>query len=146
MQGSPTPADVSIARYLLPRLVSFVTNVEPEDPEGARSLVAHSLCLYTARVEQDRVPPAMALIIPALMTRATAEREELYQETSARLLALAAIDQEAFRGIVGAMSAAQRGLLEEVIRSGRQDNSNSNQSSADDSGQPTIALKMNFGS
>ncbi len=88
----------------------------------------------------------MALIIPALMTRATAEGEELYQETSARLLALAAVDQEAFRGIVGAMSAAQRGLLEEVIRSGRLDSSNSNKASADESGQPTIALKMNFGS
>lgn len=132
-------------RYLLPRLISFITNVEPEDPEGARSQVALGLCLYTGTVSKDRVPAAMALVIPALMTRTTAEGEELYQETSARLLSLAAIDQEAFRGIVNAMSAAQRGLLEEVIRSGRQKTSNENKVSADEGGQPSITLKMDFG-
>lgn len=146
LQGSPTPSDITIARYLVPRLISFVTNVEPEDPERARALVAHSLCMYVGTVDAARTPAAMALVIPMLMARATAEGEELYPETSARLLEVAAINQDSFRGIVGAMSAAQRGLLEEVVKSGRQASSKANQNTSDSSGQPTIALKMNFGS
>lgn len=87
----------------------------------------------------------MSLVIPMLMARATAEGEDIYPETSTRLLEVAAINQDSFRGIVGAMSAAQRGLLEEVVRSGRQVANNKNQSDSDSSGQPTIQLKMNFG-
>lgn len=129
----------------MPRLIAFVTNVEPDDPEQARSLVAHSLCLYVGAVDGERTAAAMSLVIPMLMSRATAEGEIRYPETNARLLEVAAINQGLFRGIVGAMSAAQRSLLEEVARSGRQVSSNANQNDTDASGQPTIQLKMNFG-
>lgn len=136
---------MTIARYLVPRLITFVTNVEPEDPEQARSLIAHSLSLYVGAVDAARTTAAMALVVPMLMARATGEGEARYPETSARLLEVAAINQDAFRGIVGGMSAAQRGLLEEVVRSGRQVASTANQAATDASGQPTIQLKMNFG-
>lgn len=136
---------MTVARYLIPRLIPFVTNVEPEDPEHARSLVAHSLCLYVGTVDAERAPAAMSLVIPMLMARATAEGEDLYSEISSRLLEVAAMSQDAFRSIVGAMSAAQRTLLEEVVRSGRQASSNTKQDASDSSGQPTIQLKMNFG-
>ncbi len=134
-----------MARYLVPRLIAFVTNVEPDDPEQARSLVAHSLCLYVGAVGADRTAAAMSLVIPTLMARATAEGPERYPETSARLLAVAAINQDVFRGIVGAMSAAQRGLLEEVVRAGQQASSSASENNTDAAGQPTIQLKMNFG-
>ncbi|TQV94566.1 HEAT repeat protein [Cordyceps javanica] len=145
LQSSPSSSDVTIARYLVPRLIAFVTNVEPEDPEQARSLIAHSLCLYAGVVNTERTPAAMSLVIPMLMARATAEGEERYPETSARLLEVAAINQDVFRSIVGAMSTAQRGLLEEVVRSARQASSNASQNNTDASGQPAIQLKMNFG-
>ncbi|KAM3564975.1 hypothetical protein ARSEF4850_001600 [Beauveria asiatica] len=145
LQSSPSSSDVTTARYLVPRLIAFVINVEPEDPEQARSLTAHSLCLYVGAVDAERTPAAMSLVVPMLMARATAEGEARYPETSARLLEVAAVNQDVFRGIVGAMSAAQRSLLEEVVRSARQVSNSANQSSTDAAGQPTIQLKMNFG-
>ncbi|KAM4054782.1 pof6 interactor protein 1 [Hirsutella rhossiliensis] len=145
LQSKPTAADLSIARYLFPRLVSFVTNVEAEDPERTRALLAHTLCLYVGSLQLDRRTVAMSVVIPTLMARATGEGEEVYEETSARLSELAAVDQGAFRAVVGAMSGSQRAFLEEVIRSGRQAANGSDKASADASQQPSITLKMDFG-
>ncbi|KAK0389422.1 hypothetical protein NLU13_2997 [Sarocladium strictum] len=145
LQSSPTSADHSIARYLLPRLMGFITNTDPEDPEGARPLVTQALCQYVGVVEKSRMPAAMCMVIPAVMSRAAAEGEELYAETSSRLLELAAVDQSTFRAIVNKMSGEQKSFLEEVIRSGRQVASGANNSASSSGGQPTIALKMNFG-
>lgn len=119
--------------------------MEPEDPERSRFLVTHTLCAYVGAIPKRRVPAAMALVIPTLMTRAAGEGEELYRETSTRLLDLVATDQDAFRGIVGAMNSGQRAFLEEVIRSGQQAGDAGDNSSADDAGKPSITLKMNFG-
>jgi hypothetical protein len=146
VQPTRTAADESIARYLFPRLIAFVTDAEPEDPEGARSLVSMSLCQYVNTIDKSRVSAAMALLIPTLLTRTTIEGEGLYGETSSRLLELAAIDQEVFRAVVGGMSTGQRSFLEEVIRSGQMASRATARDAGDgDSGQPTIALKMNFG-
>ncbi|KAI9166910.1 Pof6 interactor protein 1 [Paramyrothecium foliicola] len=145
LQPSPTSADLSIARYLFPRVVAFVTNTELEDPEKARSLTAQTLCLYVGTLDGSRVLAAMSMVIPTLLARANAEGESLYQETSARLLELAAADQATFRAIVGGLSAAQRSFLEDVIRSGQQSAAGGNQGTNGASGQPAITLKMNFG-
>merc|ERR1712000_551549 len=96
--------------------------------------------------DKGRVSAAMALLIPTLLNRTTTEGEGLYSETSSRLLELAAIDQEVFRAVVGGMSAGQRSFLEEVIRSGQLASRTTVREASDgDSGQPTIALKMDFG-
>ncbi|EHK48895.1 uncharacterized protein TrAtP1_000550 [Trichoderma atroviride] len=145
LQGAPSAADVSIARYLFPRLIAFVTDVGPEDPELARSLVSHTLCLYVRSVKPDRVAPAMAMVIPALMARATGEGEGVYSETSTRLLELAAVNQEVFKAIVGGLSGGQRAFLEEVIRSGRPAAGAADKTLSSETSQPTIQLKMNFG-
>lgn len=144
LQASPTPADQSISRYLLPRLVAFVVNTDPEDPENARKLVAHSLTQYVATIEADHAQIVMAVVAPALLSRASTEGADVYQETSARLLEMASAHQTAFRGIVAAMSEGQKAFMEEVIRSGRQTGTE-NKSASSASGQPTIALKMDFG-
>ncbi|RBQ89163.1 hypothetical protein VDGD_05773 [Verticillium dahliae] len=156
LQPNPTPADQSLARYLLPRLVAFVTNTDPEDPERARALVAQTLTQYVASIaavgKRERTTAAMALVLPTLLARASAEGDDAYQDTGARLLELAHADQTTFRAIVGGMSEAQRAFLEEVIRAGgRASNeargaAGSGGAGGDSSGgQPTIALKMNFG-
>ncbi|KAF6817130.1 hypothetical protein CSOJ01_02550 [Colletotrichum sojae] len=144
LQANPTAADQTIARYLLPRLVAFVTNTDPEDPENARSLIAHSLSQYVGVVSRDRIPVAMALVLPTCLARASSEGEDVYKDTSARLLELAAVDQNAFRTVVASMSDGQKAFLEEVIRWGRQQGT-SEQTSTGASGQPSIALKMDFG-
>jgi HEAT repeat-containing protein 5 len=148
VQPAPTASDQTIARYLLPRLINFVTDIEPEDPERARSLVAQTLVQYVGVLrskDKDRVAVGMALVLPTLLARAAAEGEEAYGETSARLLELAAADQTAFRAVVAGMSEGQKGFLEEVIRWGRQSGGAGAGRSDGAAGQPTIALKMNFG-
>ncbi|KAI8634633.1 armadillo-type protein [Xylariaceae sp. FL1651] len=143
LQPSPTLADQSIARYLLPRLVAFVADTDPEDPENARKLIAHTLTQYVSVISKDHVQIAMSVVAPALLSRAASEGPELYKETSVRLLDLAAADETAFRGIVAAMSEGQKAFIEEVLRSGRQAGDEDRDSS--NAGQPTITLKMNFG-
>ena len=144
LQPHPTVADQSIARVLVPRLLAFVINTEPEDPENARTLVAHTLTQYATVVSKEHKALVMALVVPALLSRAASDGEEVYRETSARLLELAGIDQASFRGVVGGMSEGQKAFMEEVIKSGRQA-SVATRRSSDGAGQPSIALKMNFG-
>lgn len=69
------------------------------------------------------------------------DKDEVYRETSARLLELAGFDQEAFRGVVGGMNESQKGFMEGVIRSGRR----VVERRETDGERPTIALKMDFG-
>ncbi|RCI09921.1 hypothetical protein L249_8394 [Ophiocordyceps polyrhachis-furcata BCC 54312] len=145
LQSKPTGADLSIARYLFPRLVSLVADAEAEDPERARPLLGHTLCLYAGSLQGDRRTAAMSVVIPMLMARATGQGEEAYGETSARLLELAAVDQATFRAIVGGMSSSQRTLLEEVIRKGQQATSGADKDVGGESQQPSITLKMDFG-
>ncbi|KAI1856989.1 uncharacterized protein JN550_013520 [Neoarthrinium moseri] len=145
LQPAPTLADQSIARYLLPRLIAFVTNTDPEDPENARKLVAHTLTQYIAAVGSDHAQIVMAVVAPALLSRASSEGADVYRETSTRLLEMASADQNAFRGIVAAMSEGQKAFMEEVIRSGRA-TGDADKGAVSTSGQPTIALKMDFGS
>ncbi|KAK0732813.1 armadillo-type protein [Apiosordaria backusii] len=127
--NNKTTADLTITRFLFPRLIAFVTDTNRDDPENARMLVAQALCQYVGTLSKDHSPIAMALVIPMLLSRAASEDDvqdngAIARETSARLLELASADQNAFRAVVGGMSEEQKGFMEE---------------------RPTIALKMNFG-
>ncbi|CAK7265817.1 hypothetical protein SEPCBS119000_001712 [Sporothrix epigloea] len=175
-----TAADQSLGRYLLPRLLAYVANVEPQDPEGARSLVSQTLSAFVARAaaqsatgdNRNSVTVALALVLPALLARASgeldkwqeenlsstddpdgagnangvaaeADRNTIYAETSGRLLELASADPAAFRSVVNGLNESQRAFMEEVIKAGRQVQVAKPTASSND--QPTIALKMNFG-
>jgi hypothetical protein len=92
LQPHPTAADHSIARHLLPRLLGFIMNTDPEDPENARALIAQALCAYASSPsvtnrQQDQQQRAsqlvVALVLPALLARALNEGPESYRETSA---------------------------------------------------------------
>lgn len=120
-----------------------MVDTEPEDPESARKLVAHNLTQYVATLGSGHTQIAMSVVAPALLSRAASEGAAVYHETSARLLELASADQAGFRGVVAAMSDGQRAFMEEVIRSGRQ--TSGPEKDAGNMGQPSIALKMDFG-
>lgn len=125
-----------------------MTNTDPDDPEHARKLVALSMAQYVPHVGPDHAQIVMAVVAPTLLSRAASEGQGVYTETSARLLEMASADQTAFRGIVAAMSEGQKAFMEEVIRSGRSQQGGvgaGDKSGATNSGQPTIALKMDFG-
>jgi hypothetical protein len=172
LQPNPTPADQGIARYLIPRLVNFVTNTEVGDPEKARGQVAHALVQYVSTMARDknnkersqRASVGMALVVPALLARASSDAaehseddhdgdgggvdKEVYAETSARLLELAAADQAAFRAVVAGMSDSQKSFMEEVIKWGREGKGTAGGTDkrlGNGDGRPSIALKMNFG-
>jgi len=87
---------------------------------------------------------AMALVVPTLLARATSERS-LWRETAERLLELVGVDQSGFRKVVSGMGARQRGFMEEVLRSGAVGGNGGQEEVKQQQGQPTIALKMNFG-
>ncbi|KAK0101044.1 hypothetical protein ONS96_006274 [Cadophora gregata f. sp. sojae] len=145
LQNPKTPADQSISRYLLPRLISFTTNTNNEDPENARALVTHALTIYTTTLPSTQKAVAMSVVVPTLLARANSEGENVYKETSARLLDLAGSDQTAFRGVVGGMSTEQKGFMESVILKGRQSQESGKVVDEDGGREPTIALRMDFG-
>ena len=145
---SPTPADHSIARYLFPRLIAFVTDTNPEDPVGARAIVAQTLTQYVASLPQSQRPDGekrlaagMGLVVAALLARARGDGEPSFADTKKDLLALAGAEQGVFRAVVAGLGAAQRAFLGEVIRSG----GGAREDSGGGGGAPAIQLKMDFG-
>lgn len=148
MLHSPkTPADQTITRYLLPRLISFVTNTETEDPEKARGLIAYALTTFVISLKQPQLSAGMSLVLPTLLSRANGEENPggVYPETSARLLELAGADQAAFRGVVAGMTEGQRAFMEGVIKAGRARGAGQQKNPDGKDKEPTIALRMNFG-
>ncbi|RDW89137.1 ARM repeat-containing protein [Coleophoma cylindrospora] len=146
LSAPKTSADQSITRYLIPRLITFVTNTTPEDPEHARPLIAHALTTFTSTLPGKQRTVSMSVIMPVLLKRANTEGETVYRETSARLLELAGSDQQAFRGVVAGLNEGQKAFMESVITAGRA--AAQSRGSGNDSGverEPTIALRMNFG-
>jgi hypothetical protein len=140
-----TPADQSIARYLLPHLISFATATESEDPESARSFVLHALTSYVSILPNDKKTIGMSVVVPTLLERANKEGDAVYKETSARLLEFAGMDQGAFRRVVGNMTEEQKGFMESVILAGRQSQGMGKVESNGEDREPTIALRMDFG-
>ena len=70
----------------------------------------------------------------------------MYKETSARLLEFAAMDQVAFRAVVGNMTEEQKGFMESVIVAGRTaQGAGKVEALNGEEREPTIALRMNFG-
>lgn len=142
-------AESAMASHLLPILVSFLTN--PSDVEGldeSRTIIAHALTSFIPTLAQtQQKQTAMALVIPTLLARASKEGADTYKETAARLLELAGADQTAFKGVVGGLSAEQRSFMESVIKAGSTGAQGKGREALrrDDTGEPTIALKMDFG-
>lgn len=144
LQTPKSAADQSIARYLLPHLIAFVSNTETEDPEKARSLVAQTLTGYVATLPNDKKGIAMSLVIPTLLARANSEEgDEFYQETGARLLGLAAVDPGGFKAVVAGLNESQRAFMEEVLRTGQKPGRKAEVDTGKE--EPSIALRMNFG-
>jgi HEAT repeat-containing protein 5 len=128
-------------------LIAFVTNTETEDPENARALVVHALTVFATTLSGTQKGVAMSVIVPTLLARANSAGEEVYRETSARLLDLAGSDQPIFRSVVAGMTDAQRQFMESVIVAGRQAGQAQGKAKEGDGEdkEPTIALRMDFG-
>lgn len=140
--------DEAVARHLFPRLTNFVRGTSQVDPENVRSLVAHTLVSYAATFATDfpRMTAASSMVIPMLLMRASLDGETSYKETAARLLELASADQTAFRSVVSKMIIGQKSFMESVIQEGSLAGRRGlGGAEKEDTGEPTIALKFNFG-
>lgn len=144
MASPKSQCDQEIVKYLLPRLVTFVTtNLDDPELAQAQSAVCGVLTSFVGTLTGEQVAIAMALAVPTFLARAAGQKG-LWKETSQRLLDLVTVDQQGFKKVVTGMSARQKSFMEEVLRAG---------AAAAQEGEmvkkqqdtPTIALKMNFG-
>lgn len=145
LAGTKTDAILAIHTQLLRCAVPFVS--EPSDVEGlagSRTLLAQTLVMFASRLPTEQTPSAVALLVSTLLSRAAKEGNNTHQESAARLLELAGIDNTAFRAAVGSMDAEQRAFTEKILKEGRT-NSRDLRSGFDEEKEPTIALKMDFG-
>ncbi|ATZ58683.1 Bclaa1 [Botrytis cinerea B05.10] len=140
-----TAADQSIARYLLPLLITFSTNTASEDPENARALTLHAVTAFVVSLDGKQRAVAMSIVIPTLLKRANGDGEKVWKETNARLLEMAAADPTAFRAVVGGMTAEQKGFMEGVLVKGREGGRGKMDEDEEGGREPTIALRMDFG-
>ncbi|RDW83878.1 AP-1 complex accessory protein LAA1 [Aspergillus mulundensis] len=161
---SPTtksPTDQVIARYLIPRLISFLVGTPaesgeiPNDPENSRTIIARTLvsCVTMPSATifaSEETSTAISLVISCLLARAKREGSPVYAETAVYLLELAKTDQIIFRTLVGSMNPVQKSLLEEVLRSGNVGGGGTAgrpQEAQNGGGQqsmPSIALRFDF--
>ncbi|KKZ66608.1 hypothetical protein EMCG_07722 [[Emmonsia] crescens] len=154
-----SPTDDAIARFLLPRLIAFITSLPaneletPVDPENVKGIVTLALvsCIGSGTIAPAGVPTAMALVIPALLVRARNEGEGAYKDIAARLLELAKIDAVTFRGLVAGMGAEQRAFTEDILRrggiggaSGKEEKNGVGGEDDEERNVPSIALRMDF--
>ncbi|GBF62184.1 pof6 interactor protein [Trichophyton mentagrophytes] len=152
--GARSSTDEVIARTLFPRLLAFVTkipiginNEPPIDAENMKSNVTQTLVsvVGSPTFTKAAIPTAMALLIPALLTRAKNDGASVYQETATRLLELAKIDQIAFRGFATNMEQESKGLLGEIFKTvGQKEDNSKRHEQGQERNAPTIALRMDF--
>ena len=142
-------SDDSVAKYLVPRLIRFSVDTDVQDPEKARLITTQALTSFASTTSGDAISIAFCVVIPMLLTRASAEGGEAYGETAKRLLELASGKQlPVFRGVVNKMSMEQREFMEKIIREGGgagKDGASGKRSSQMEKEEPSIALKINFG-
>lgn len=140
------PVETTVASQILPQVLSFLAN--PDDVEGldeTRTLLAQSLVAFISTLPKpDQKQVAAKLIIPTLLARANKEPKAA-SETAARLLELAGADQASFRTVVAGLDPAQREFMERVLKSGGI-GAQKRAVQSTESEEPSIALKMDFGS
>jgi hypothetical protein len=142
LAGKGSAANETVGTMLLPHLIAFVTRpIDTEGLEESRALVTTALASWVPSVGRDKVPIAMALILPTLLARASNEGSDVYKEVAVSVLQLAGAEQVVFRSTVAGFSVEQRSFLETVLREG---GPKRREEAREESGEPTIALRMNF--
>ncbi|KAI9719876.1 MAG: hypothetical protein M1828_006098 [Chrysothrix sp. TS-e1954] len=140
-----------IASMMLPHLLKVIAM--PSEVEGtseARSIIAQALVSFAiGLVDTSQRSGALSLVVPALLKRASAEGQDVWKETSTRLIECATKDSANFRQVVGGLDSDSRVLLENIIRraggeAGKSGGASARSEEDGDSREPSIALKMTF--
>ena len=166
------PTEEFISRYLFPRLLRFLLAPTESDPENARSLIANALVAFAVSLPSSsastaapssssssasdeeaspqapnaRMSAVLSVLVPGLLARAARAGKPLFRETAQQILQLASADQRSFRAVVARMDGEQRAFMESVIRQGGPEGAAGGAARRrDGAGEPSIALKLNFG-
>ena len=141
--GSASAADEAVVALLIPRCIAFITqDTETEGLEASRTLITSALTSWVPTLGPQRTPTALALILPALLARASNEGSSSFEEIAGNVLGLASsVGGEVFKGVVGGLGPGQRAFLERVLREGAP---RRREAVREESGEPSIALKMEF--
>ncbi|KAI7527637.1 hypothetical protein KC331_g16215 [Hortaea werneckii] len=100
--------------------------------------------MYASRVPEPQQTVAVVLVVNALLEQASSQGQQSYQETATRLLELAAANSGSFRSAVTSLDPDRKSLLEGILKSRAGLQRNTSDFGADR--EPSIALKMDFGS
>ncbi|KAF2717966.1 ARM repeat-containing protein [Polychaeton citri CBS 116435] len=134
-------------RRLLSLVVPFlVSSSQVEGVEESKMLMAQTLVLYASRLAQadeQKRAAAVALAMHTLLQYAETEYGVDGGAAATRFLELAGVDGVAFRNVVARMDVEQKQKLESILKAkaGAEQQSQGNTGG----GEPTIALKMDFG-
>ena len=137
-----SPVETQIAALLLPHVLTFLACPSTvEGLEDSRSVLAGALVAFlsTLQTGTQRVI-AVKMVVPALLARVKKEPES-EAETAGRLVEILGVDQGAFREVVAGLGVGEREFLQGVLKRGQ----GGEREVKAETGEPTIALKMNFG-
>ena len=135
-----------ITRLLLPRLLHFIIDDTQADPDNARPGVVQSIIAYLAVLQRndEAFGLTLSLALPALLHRTKIVGRSSFADMATRLLAVAGMNQAAFKGAAAILLAEQRGLLQDVLREGEISPKQAGGLGSRKE-EPSIALKLNFG-
>lgn len=136
--------DRAMARYLVPRLLFFISDASQEDPEDAARPIIQTLVAFVGTFDEEESATALAVVIPMLLARAQMGGTEWYPTIAGQLLSLAGTHQGAFKGTVTRFDSEQKALLEEIIRTAGVSGATGGEG-GESKGEPSISLKMTFG-
>ncbi|KAL8863455.1 MAG: hypothetical protein Q9178_000136 [Gyalolechia marmorata] len=154
--------DEAVARYLLPRLITFVTTPSSSptaeatanpDTDAAKSSIVQALVAFVNLYagDEQRAAAAMSIVLPTLLYRARVMGVAVYHDTATRITELArGALLPVFRGLVSGMDNEMRAFMEQVIREGGsggggKSGKGDGEMGAEEGTEPTIALKFDFG-
>ncbi|KXT12929.1 hypothetical protein AC579_4118 [Pseudocercospora musae] len=129
-------------RLAFSHAISFILEApELEGMHESKLVMAQALTSYVAKLAAEQKPPAVVLVLNALLSWAARDGAQSYAGIAARTLELAAADSPTFRDLITSMAGERKQLMEQVLKS-QAGNRKMRQDTADR--EPTIALKMNF--
>ncbi|KAK9481333.1 armadillo-type protein [Lipomyces japonicus] len=131
---------------LLPQLVALATRDEDISSDSVKisELICEILVEFTKSLDSERIAPAMAICIPAILF--SAKEDKPLESQKRQLVELAGIDGLTFKNVAANLTTTQRFQLERILRSRSKEGTIADEDDGDESQHgPTIELKMNFG-
>ena len=114
-----------------------------EGIEDSKSVVGKTLTRWACQAESSQRLAAISVLSQVFLARAIQIGPKSYPAMAARLLEMAGADGTVFRAIISGLQGEKKIKMEQILKSGAGIKSDGRDAEGD--GEPTIALKMDFG-